>query len=81
MKANSDLYKLFNCLNTKPTYQQAAIALKERYPLLTALHIATRSAHTVNPKQAFSTFVPKKKNPNAIYSTAVPMNIENVLKR
>lgn len=43
---------------SKHYYHVTAIAVNFRCPSTTALWMATRSAHTVNPKEAFSTLQP-----------------------
>jgi hypothetical protein len=54
-----------------------AIASNFRSPSLIALKIATRSAHTVNPYVAFSTFEPPNIFPEAVRNAAPTLNLEN----
>src|SRR4030095_15512766 len=54
-----------------------AIVLNSRSPSLRAFHSATRSAHTVNPNDAFSILQPVKTRPEAVSIEAPTLNPEN----
>ena len=47
-----------------------------RTPAAAALNMATRSAHTVKPKEEFSTLQPVKMSPDFVNSAAPTLNLE-----